>query len=682
MPRLEGNDLILRCREVADVAKKAADEDLCRTLRAVGADVRSYAFKERMKSPKAIEKKVRRKRLEGAETRTAYERECARLASSGLSPEAAARERSAAKLRAAADKAEAYDPDHVTDVWGCRYVTLYQSEIPPTVEALLTRLESFNKASSGTVRMKECVIYTNRPAEDPLSIVNATLQIVKRSGLAASVIADSSLIREPENRKSAYSSVHFVFERDVLIEHAGKDEGEEIAAFEIQIRDIFEEGWGEVQHHLLYSGKDNFDQDENARVEDSELWQLHLNALKTFVDGCSQHASIIKRNLEMLRKPRIETIESEAHVKRTEDQEAVVRTLKAHGIGREAAKSVAKAYTLLLAAEAAQDSSVAVGHYGEAIAAFAGAIEAIGERLDLRVDGTGSYTVRYLLETEQAHCTFRKAETEFRGMARVPTEAAERQRQLYEDAHRLYGRVATANPSDAPAKLGLARAVQRLDRTPEGLARAEALLDDCIRLIGHSDILRNRLLPISSRIQKGVVLWQRADAVAADDADAARRFVEQAVDVTVEASDIWMSYGEDVRLTGYNRAGGHKAASNILYYVAQLVKRGWSSTSYDGEVLRKYIPVLEDLRIDPYREYFKTRDNLMQAYDALGERETARNLARETFNELRSEAERRAGVPLDIEGVALHLESGERGCYEAARSVLFPGETPGPAGAL
>lgn len=680
MQRLEGNDLILRCRELADVAKKAADDDLCRTLRAVGMDVRSYAFKERMKSPKAIEKKVRRKRLEGTGMRAAYKLERARLASAPP-PANAAAGRAADELRAAADRSEAYDPDHVTDVWGCRYVTLYQSEIPPTVEALLTRLESFNRASHGTVRMKECVIYTNRPAGDPLSIVGATLQIVKRSGLASSVIADSSLIREPESRKSAYSSVHFVFERDVLIEHAGKDEGEEIAAFEIQIRDIFEEGWGEVQHHLLYSGKDNLDLDENARSEDGELWQLHLNALKTFVDGCSQHASIIKRNLEMLRKPRIETIESEAHVKRTEDQEAIVRTLKSQGVGREAAKSVAKAYTLLLAAEAAQDSSVAVGHYGEAIAAFAGAIEAIGDRLDLTVDGSGSRTVRYLLETEQAHCIFRTAETGFRGVASPAADAAARRQRLYEDAHRLYGRVASANPSDATAKLGLARAVQRLDRIPAGLAHAEALLDDCIRLIGPADILRNRLLPISSRIQKGVVLWQRAEAIAGD-AALAREFVERAVDVTVQASEIWMEYGEDVRLTGYNRAGGHKAASNILYYVAQLVKRGWSRPGYDAETLKRYLPMLEGLRIEPYREFFKTRDNLMQAYDALGEVTTARDLARTTFTELRGEAERRAGVPLDVAGVALHLEPDERGCYDAARSVLFPEETTGPTASL
>lgn len=137
--RLEGNDLILRCRELADVAKKAADEDLCRILRAVGTDVRSYAFKERMKSPKAIEKKVRRKRLEGARMRAAHERDRTRLDGGPTSGDPVAR-LAADKLCAAANKAEAYDPDHVTDVWRCRYVTLYQSKIPPTVEALLTRL--------------------------------------------------------------------------------------------------------------------------------------------------------------------------------------------------------------------------------------------------------------------------------------------------------------------------------------------------------------------------------------------------------------------------------------------------------------------------------------------------------------------------------------------------------------
>ncbi|MBB2961936.1 hypothetical protein [Methylobacterium sp. R2-1] len=668
MNRLEGNDLILRCREVDDTAKQAVDADLLGLMQRVAKDMRAYAFKARFKEPKPIEKKVLRKRAEGARTRSLYHSECARLRAAGADAAAVAADEQVSKLLRQADQSESYEPDHVTDGWGCRFVSLYQSEIPPIVEALLQGLEKLNKSTTSTIRMKECVIYTNRPSGDPLSIVGETMRIARRSDLARSVIAEGSIVRDPENRKSAYSSVHFVFERDVLMEHAGKDEVEEVAYFEVQVRDIFEEGWGEVQHHLLYSQKDDLSHEEGGEDTERQTWQLHLNALKTFVDGCSQHASIIKRNLEMLDKRRIASIESESLAKRNEDRKAIIKLLKDNGRRRELQKSVSLAYTLLANAESAPESEEAAWNYSKALGEFQSLKQSIGDLLEAHI-GDGDLILRHLLETEAAHCAAQLAETQFRHKSNLTDEDRAQQKTLSENARDLYEQIVGTYKDDAAARLGLAKALIRVDGA-SALTRAEQLICDCLNLMHDDDIERHRLLPISARLQKGVVLWQKSKIVGLDPREA-RQLIERAVDVTQEAFRVWSGHSEDKKRTDYVRLSGHKAASNVLYYLAQLAKRGWTSEGYDEVVLRKYIDILESFSVAPYNEYYKTRDNLMQARSALGQKEVAEELARETFNELRAEAERRVGFPLDIEGVSTHLRGAEGECYRSAVDVLL-----------
>ncbi len=64
-----------------------------------------------------------------------------------------------------------------------------------------------------------------------------------------------------------------------------------VMPMELQVRDIFEEGWAEINHKLRYKP------DGTRRSEEDPLltnWLSQLNALKTVCDGCSQHAWIIK----------------------------------------------------------------------------------------------------------------------------------------------------------------------------------------------------------------------------------------------------------------------------------------------------------------------------------------------------------------------------------------------------
>lgn len=188
-----------------------------------------------------------------------------------------------------------YEPHHITDGCGFRIVTVFQSDIISVANELISIINHDSQQSPFLRhRLKEVIFYTNRPKEEENSV---HVEVVKLFNSAKYVSDDngySITIASPENKKSGYSSLHLV--AFVPINHVNW-EGREITtnvAVEIQIRDMFEEAWGEVDHALRYIlEREDRGDESNPLVA---AWLPHLNALKTFADGCSQHASLIKRN--------------------------------------------------------------------------------------------------------------------------------------------------------------------------------------------------------------------------------------------------------------------------------------------------------------------------------------------------------------------------------------------------
>jgi len=85
---------------------------------------------------------------------------------------------------------------------------------------------------------------------------------------------------------TGYSSIHLVAFCSVRQE----DKPTKVP-IEIQIRTVFEDAWGEIDHKLRYSLNRNR---SPASKNLLESWQPHLNVLKAFTDGCGQYAGIIK----------------------------------------------------------------------------------------------------------------------------------------------------------------------------------------------------------------------------------------------------------------------------------------------------------------------------------------------------------------------------------------------------
>src|SRR5262249_25299337 len=103
----------------------------------------------------------------------------------------------------------------------------------------------------------------------------------------------------PVNRESGYSSVHLIMHMPVKVDFgAGRSDG--TARFEVQVRDVFEDGWGEISHKLAYKRQGKTDASSHIK-RPKQAFRIartrELNALKASADACSQHATLIDRNM-------------------------------------------------------------------------------------------------------------------------------------------------------------------------------------------------------------------------------------------------------------------------------------------------------------------------------------------------------------------------------------------------
>jgi ppGpp synthetase/RelA/SpoT-type nucleotidyltranferase len=675
MARKEGTELIIRCREVADFTEKAAmDDDLLRALTEVGGRVPIYAFKNRFKGPRNILKKVERKRAEGLSALSALEPLIVqeRLVSRKKKKPTDALTKLETKKKDAI-KLRDYNPDHITDALGCRFVTLYQTEIPTIVGSLLSGLHGFNQKAQGReVRLREFVIYTNRPTRDPLSIVNSTIDVLKRSNFAGT----TSTIRRPEHRKSAYSSVHLVFDRDVEIEHAGRPRTTELATFEVQVRDIFEEGWGEVQHHLLYSEKDESGGRKDHHEDEGEQWRLHLNALKTFVDGCSQHASIIRMHFDSAKRSQTTENAIRSVTEREKDRTNVIQTLKRLDGPESAIEEISDGYVIFESAEQSSSNQQKITRYNEAARKFHQARLQLSRRVQEEPVPTGhGRTVEYYLVMEEGNCKVAAAEA-VAASAR-PDETLEKQ--LLEEARFLFSLMIAKFPEDPVAHGRAAKTLEKFPEDIEALREALRLYRRAAELVrGDAVTGPEHWLAILSHVNVGYVLWLLS--LLSEDEAQVTEMLREAAQESLTALDVWRKQPVASRTCEINKLHAHKAASNVLYFCGKLLGGGLTDEIVNAETISQHIDLIRDLNITVYADYYKTKDNLIFAYLALGDGQRVKSLAQENFRELRDLAEKRSGTPLDIDAILEHLRGAEQRCFKTARDVLFSrldGETDG-----
>lgn len=610
--------LIVRAYEVNNAAHLAAVPAFLGMLSSVTETTKSYTFKFRFKTSADIEAKVLRKRAEGEE-------QLRKLAEAPHDEGWEDRHRKATQD-------STYGPDNVTDVLGCRYVTLYQSEIPLVVEQLLKAIEAYNSDEAHEpLAAYEFVIYTNRPAHDPLSITDDTLRIVERSSLFKDI---PSSIRPPESRKSAYSSVHFVFSHHVNIQHVGKDETSERTFLEVQVRDIFEEGWGEVQHDLLYSEKDDIikragpaARPSGVAANDQVQWGLHLNALKTFVDGCSQHASIIKANLEGIRA-KDPLIANQSVSERKADLGEIIRLLRRTNASKETQEKVALGYTFLMSSSDLIESEEVLRRLTDAATNLDGALGDLTPRQrDAKDRRSKTLSVGYFLAMEAAGARVRAA---------VLTASTDESSRLRAEAEKMFQGLAERFPRDPAVHMRLGKIIESRASSLDDFKKSEGLFDRTVELVPDDPTTGpDHWIAIAARIDKGVSIWKQVKFLHSSlSADERREMLLRAADATMGAITIWKQQSPSGN--ELNKIIGYKAASNFVFYVAAIAEDGGILSEEEKKLLAEMVEVVELSKIDPFDDWFKTRDNLLHAYRALGNLEQALALAWENFTELRA----------------------------------------------
>lgn len=219
-------------------------EPILIAMQQVGLNDRCYAYKARVKNEDGILKKLSRKRK---------------------------------------DKDPNYNLYDITDIVGFRVITLFKQEVPGIVRFLLEvikhdTLKDNNPFTKGS--LEEAIVYTANIDSD--EVAKEIKELIKESG---------DCKKEPEIKfsKPGYSSVHLV----CRLRHGGVRglRKEYRVPIEIQIRTVFEDAWGEIDHKYGYQDRR---EGEPAIEQPGIFTNKHLRVLKSFVDSCIEYADLIK----------------------------------------------------------------------------------------------------------------------------------------------------------------------------------------------------------------------------------------------------------------------------------------------------------------------------------------------------------------------------------------------------
>jgi hypothetical protein len=315
--------------------------------------------------------------------------------------------------------------------------------------------------------------------------------------------------------------------------------------------------------------------------------------------------------------------------------------------------------------------------YLRAATCFEMALRQISPKIAKSRTHRGGATVDYFLKMERANSLF---------FSNDPA--------VLDEAIRIFDEVLRESPSNSPVHLRLARALyarvrfkRRTAPSDEtGIAadlnRAKDVLEKGVDLILTDPLTGpDHWINISMRIQLGFAWWclsgldQRGQNGVGGLAS-----LRKAVDVTYQGYEYWEKIQDGaLRESSSHKPLAHKAVSNMLYYAAAIVSKQSPVPQEDIDYIHKLIRIYQGISLEPkeyYREFFKTRDNLMRAYEAVGEIDVAAKYAHENYIELRAIAEKienRALLPKEIEETLKRnagVDSGELSNFRSAYTFL------------
>lgn len=181
------------------------------------------------------------------------------------------------------EKKPEYEITDITDVIGIRLVTLFKGDMYSVYEYLLDLLSTkSNDSLLDQSPPEEIIVYKGTSALDDLS--NEIKRITKKHFKSATI--------QVENSQAGYSSIHVICRHSQWTEKKGTDLRIKIP-IEIQIRTVFEDAWGEIDHRYGYVVREG--KDAGDPIINSVHIKAHLKVLKDFADACMDYAECIRK---------------------------------------------------------------------------------------------------------------------------------------------------------------------------------------------------------------------------------------------------------------------------------------------------------------------------------------------------------------------------------------------------
>ena len=167
-----------------------------------------------------------------------------------------------------------YTVEKITDIIGIRFIVLFKQDIIPAIESIVDMLgkdSDINNPFNGCT-IDELIYYKG-------NIWNSNISNKVDESFSS---IDRKIVEE--NSLEGYSSIHIVCtldtdESDLL------PKGYRIPV-EIQVRTIFEDAWGEIDHKYGY-------RERRDKSTPHPMLNKHLKTLKQFVDACVDYADLI-----------------------------------------------------------------------------------------------------------------------------------------------------------------------------------------------------------------------------------------------------------------------------------------------------------------------------------------------------------------------------------------------------
>lgn len=97
----------------------------------------------------------------------------------------------------------------------------------------------------------------------------------------------------------------------------------EIARFEVQVRDVFEEAWSEAEHYLFYSQKDDFRELSEAEIEVFESAKKLVDIHRGTIDVTRTWISEIKTQLERTKERNAPNLQTKSTTSRLREHDSI-----------------------------------------------------------------------------------------------------------------------------------------------------------------------------------------------------------------------------------------------------------------------------------------------------------------------------------------------------------------------